>query len=67
MRLRLNSDHTEPAQTLRIFLARLLRLFLCLERFRQRRQLTTDVFKKQSSLNCFRHFKLIAHHTGFHM
>jgi hypothetical protein len=65
--LLLDPNHTESnlfAQTLRVFLTRLFRLFLCLERFRQRRQLTTDVFKKQPSLNCFGHFKLIARRWG---
>jgi hypothetical protein len=51
------------AQTLRVFLACLLRLFLCLEGFRQRRELKNEVFVEQPLFNYFGHTRFM---VGFY-
>jgi hypothetical protein len=61
--LGLRSDHADPnllALTFWILLACILSLFLCRERFRQRREFTTNVLEKQPSLGDFGHQKFIA-------
>jgi hypothetical protein len=63
MRLRLGSNHTQSnrfALTLRGFQACFLRLFPCLERFRYRGELQSDVFVQQPPLSYFWHIKCIA-------
>jgi hypothetical protein len=49
-----DSDHADPnglALTFRILQPRLLRLFLFLERLRQRRKLTADILEEEPPLN----------------
>lgn len=61
--LTLCSDHADPnrlALAFRVIQPCLLRLFLRLERFRQRHKLAVDVFEEQPPLSDFGHEELIA-------
>ena len=59
--LTFGSDHSDPnrlALAFWILQPRLLSLFLCRERFRQRSEFTTDVLEKQPSLDDSEHESL---------